>query len=78
VNLGRSTTVDVMLEVGSAATEVVVNANAIAIDVSTTTAGSNVSTDQFSYFPTTRNIQGLYTIAPSATRSGLLRTPIPA
>lgn len=71
VNLGRSTTVDVMLEVGSAATEVVVNANAIAIDVSTTTAGSNVSTDQFSYFPTARNIQGLYTIAPSATRSGL-------
>jgi len=71
VNLGRSTAVDILLEVGSAATEVVVNANAIAIDVATTTAGSNVSTDQFSYFPTARNIQGLYTIAPSATRSGL-------
>src|SRR5262244_268307 len=41
------------------------------VDVVETTIGSNVSTDQFSYFPTARNIQGLYTIAPSATRSGL-------
>src|SRR5258706_7693110 len=60
-----------MLEVGSTSIEVVVNANATTIDVATTTAGSNVSTDQFSYFPTARNVQGLYTIAPSATRSGL-------
>jgi outer membrane receptor protein involved in Fe transport len=71
VNLGRSTAVEIALEVGATTTEVVVSASAIAIDVATTTAGSNVSTDQFSYFPTARNIQGLYTIAPSATRSGL-------
>src|SRR5882762_9688926 len=71
VNLGRSTAVGIMLEVGSTSIEVVVNANATTIDVATTTAGSNVSTDQFSYFPTARNVQGLYTIAPSATRSGL-------
>ncbi len=71
VNLGRSTAVEIMLEVGSTSIEVVVNANATTIDVATTTAGSNVSTDQFSYFPTARNVQGLYTIAPSATRSGL-------
>ena len=42
-----------------------------AVDVSGTTTGSNVSSDQFSNFPTQRTVQGLYTIAPTVTRSGL-------
>ena len=71
VNLGRSTAVDVRLELGQASTEITVNANAVAVDVATTTAGSAVSSDQFSYFPTARSVQGLYNIAPTVTRSGL-------
>jgi hypothetical protein len=71
VNLGRSTAVEIKLELGQTSTEITVNATAVAVDVATTTAGSTVSTDQFSYFPTARTVQGLYTIAPTVTRSGL-------
>ena len=46
-------------------------ANAVAVDVDTTTNGSNVDADQFLNFPTTRSVQGLYNIAPAVTRSGL-------
>ena len=42
-----------------------------AVDVSNNTTGSNVSTEQFSNFPTQRTVQWLYTIAPTVTRSGL-------
>jgi outer membrane receptor protein involved in Fe transport len=42
-----------------------------AVDVTQNTSGTNVSTEQFSNFPTQRTVQGLYTIAPSVTRSGL-------
>ncbi len=34
-------------------------------------AGSNVSTEFFSNIPTSKTVQGLYSIAPSAARSGL-------
>ncbi len=71
VNLGRSTGVEIKLELGQTSTEITVNANAVAIDVATATAGSTVSSDQFSYFPTARSVQGLYNIAPTVTRSGL-------
>src|SRR5882762_9931690 len=40
-------------------------------DQTVNTTGSNVSTEQFSNFPTARTVQGLYTIAPTVTRSGL-------
>jgi outer membrane receptor protein involved in Fe transport len=59
------------LQVATSATEVTVSANAAQVDVASTTAGSNVGSDQFSYFPTARTVQNLYTIAPSVTRSGL-------
>src|SRR4029077_4604277 len=42
-----------------------------AVDVAANTTGNNVSTEQFSNFPTQRTVQGLYTIAPTVTRSGL-------
>ena len=41
------------------------------IDVTQNTTGTNVSTEQFSNFPTQRTVQSLYTIAPTVTRSGL-------
>lgn len=71
VNLGRSTAVEIKLEVGQATTEITVNADSAGVDVATATSGSAVSSDQFSYFPTARSVQGLYTIAPTVTRSGL-------
>ena len=39
--------------------------------VVTSTAGANVSTEQFSNMPLQKNVQGLYTVAPTTTRSGL-------
>src|SRR6266516_1841659 len=70
VNLGKTSTGDLQLQLSGVTAEVSVTV-APPVDVVETTIGSNVSTDQFSNFPTARTVQGLYTIAPSATSSGL-------
>jgi outer membrane receptor protein involved in Fe transport len=72
VNLSRNTSVEVQLQpAGAQASVTVTDTAGAAVDVSGTTTGSNVSSDQFSNFPTQRTVQGLYTIAPTVTRSGL-------
>jgi outer membrane receptor protein involved in Fe transport len=72
VNLSRNTSVELQLQpAGAQATVTVTDTAGAAVDVSGTTTGSNVSSDQFSNFPTQRTVQGLYTIAPTVTRSGL-------
>lgn len=72
VNLSRTTSMEVQLQpAGASATVTVTDTAGAAVDVNGTTTGSNVSSDQFSNFPTQRTVQGLYTIAPTATRSGL-------
>jgi outer membrane receptor protein involved in Fe transport len=70
VNLGRTSSVDPQLGLGTTTATVTVTGGA-AVDVAANTTGSNVSTEQFSNFPTQRTVQGLYTIAPTVTRSGL-------
>ena len=72
VNLSRTSTVTVQLRPQGATETVTVTAGAgTGIDVTQNTTGTNVSTDQFSNFPTQRTVQSLYTIAPTVTRSGL-------
>ncbi|HWS86290.1 MAG TPA: TonB-dependent receptor [Pyrinomonadaceae bacterium] len=72
VNLSRTSTVAVSLRPAGAAETVEVTASSgAAIDVTTNTTGTNVSTEQFSNFPTQRTVQSLYTIAPTVSRSGL-------
>jgi hypothetical protein len=72
VNLSRNTSVEVQLQpAGAQASVTITDTAGAAVDVSGTTTGSNVSSDQFSNFPTQRTVQGLYTIAPTVTRSGL-------
>lgn len=72
VNLSRTSSVEVQLQpAGAQATVTVTDTAGAAVDVTANTTGSNVSSDQFSNFPTQRTVQGLYTIAPTATRSGL-------
>jgi hypothetical protein len=72
VNLGRTTTADVGLTLaGVSGTVTVTDTSGAAVDTSSTTTGTNVSSDQFSNFPTQRTVQSLYTIAPSVSRSGL-------
>ena len=71
VNLSRGTTVNISLGaagVGGNVVDVVASAE---IDQSTNVTGSNISTEFFSNIPTSRTVQGLYTIAPTVTRSGL-------
>jgi outer membrane receptor protein involved in Fe transport len=71
VNLSRGTTANIQL---SLATGNVGTVDVIAspqIDQATNVQGSNVSTEFFSNIPTSRTVQGLYTIAPTVTRSGL-------
>ncbi len=70
VNLGRTASLDAQLQLATATANVTVTGSA-AVDTAQNTSGSNVSTEQFSNFPTQRTVQGLYTIAPSVTRSGL-------
>ena len=72
VNLSKTTNVTIELKPQGAAETVTVTASSGAgIDVSQNTTGTNVSTEQFSNFPTQRTVQSLYTIAPTVTRSGL-------
>ena len=72
VNLSRSSQVEIQLQpAGAQASVTITDTAGAAVDVSGTTTGSNVSSDQFSNFPTQRTVQGLYTIAPTVTRSGL-------
>jgi outer membrane receptor protein involved in Fe transport len=70
VNLGRTSNTDAQLGLAGASATVNITSGA-AIDVAQNTTGSNVSSEQFSNFPTQRTVQGLYTIAPTVTRSGL-------
>ena len=72
VNLSRNSSVEIQLQpAGAQASVTVTDTAGAAVDLSANTTGSNVSTDQFSNFPTQRTVQGLYTIAPTVTRSGL-------
>ena len=70
VNLGRTSSTDASLQLATATATVTVTGGA-AVDAAQNTSGSNVSSEQFSNFPTQRTVQGLYTIAPTVTRSGL-------
>ena len=70
VNLGRGTTVNIEVPVAGVGETVDVVASS-EIDQTTNTTGSNISTEFFSNIPTSRTVQGLYTIAPTVTRSGL-------
>jgi hypothetical protein len=72
VNLSRTSTADVQVRITGASADVTITDTAGAsVDVANNTSGTNVSTEQFSNFPTSRTVQGLYTIAPTVTRSGL-------
>jgi outer membrane receptor protein involved in Fe transport len=70
VNLSRGSTVNITLGAAGAGAVVDVVAGA-EIDQSTNVTGSNISTEFFSNIPTSRTVQGLYTIAPTVARSGL-------
>jgi outer membrane receptor protein involved in Fe transport len=72
VNLGKTSTVAATLQpAGATATVEITDTAGATVDTTTTTRGSNISTEQFSNFPTSRTVQGLYTIAPTVVRSGL-------
>jgi outer membrane receptor protein involved in Fe transport len=70
VNLSRTTTVNLSLTAAGVGAEVDVTATPD-IDQTNNTTGTNISTEQFSNFPTGRTVQSLYTIAPTVARSGL-------
>ena len=70
VNLAQTTTVKINLSAKGVGEVVDVVASS-EIDTTSNTTGSNISTEFFSNIPTSRTVQGLYTIAPTVTRSGL-------
>ena len=72
VNLSRTSNVTATLQPEGATASVDVSATSgAAVDVTANTTGTNVSTEQFSNFPTQRTVQSLYNIAPTVVRSGL-------
>lgn len=70
VNLSKSTAVNLTLSAAGVGATVDVVATP-EIDQTNNTTGTNVSTEFFSNIPTSRTVQGLYTIAPTVARSGL-------
>ncbi len=70
VNLSRSTSVSITLTAAGVGEQVTVTAGS-EIDQTNNTTGTNISTEQFSNFPTGRTVQSLYSIAPTVSRSGL-------
>lgn len=70
VNLSKTSTIVATLQAAGTTASVDVT-SAAPVDVSGNTGGANVSSEQFSNFPTQRTVQSLYSIAPSVTRSGL-------
>src|SRR4029077_4751459 len=71
VNLARGTTQNIQLALATGNVGTVDVVASPDIDSTTNVQGSNVSTEFFSNIPTTRTVQGVYTIAPTVTRSGL-------
>jgi outer membrane receptor protein involved in Fe transport len=71
VNLSKTSTLDIKLQPQGTSAAIEVTAGVTGVDLSNNTTGTNVTTEQFSNFPTQRTVQSLYTIAPTATRSGL-------
>ncbi len=72
VNLSRTSNINIQLNPqGATETVTVTGTSGAAVDVTQNTSGTNVSTEQFSNFPTQRTVQSLYTIAPTVARSGL-------
>ncbi|MGI8789005.1 MAG: TonB-dependent receptor domain-containing protein [Pyrinomonadaceae bacterium] len=70
VNLSKSSSVAITLQAAGGVTTVDVVAGAN-IDQSSNVGGTNVTTEQFTNFPTQRTVQSIYTIAPTVARSGL-------
>ncbi len=72
VNLDKVSTGNVQVAIAGQTASVTITSTAGAgIDVTSNTSGSNITTEQFSNFPTQRTVQGLYTIAPTVAPSGL-------
>jgi outer membrane receptor protein involved in Fe transport len=71
VNLSKSTNVSITLKPKGVGATVDVVASSPEIDTTNNISGTNVSTEFFSNIPTSRTVQGLYTIAPTVARSGL-------
>jgi outer membrane receptor protein involved in Fe transport len=72
VNLSKTSSLDISLnptQVG--ATVNITDTAGAAVDTTQNTTGTNVSSEQFSNFPTQRTVQSLYSIAPTVARSGL-------
>jgi len=71
VNLARGTSANIQLALATGNVGTVDVVASPDIDSTTNVQGSSVSTEFFSNIPTTRTVQGVYTIAPTVTRSGL-------
>jgi outer membrane receptor protein involved in Fe transport len=72
VNLSKTTSLEISLTPGQVgATVNVTDTGGATIDTTQNTTGTNVSSEQFSNFPTQRTVQSLYSIAPTVARSGL-------
>ena len=71
VNLSSTSTANFTIPLAGVSGGVVDVVATPEIDQTNNTTGTNISTDQFSNFPTGRTVQSLYTIAPTVSRSGL-------
>ena len=71
VNLNKGTTANIQLSLQTGNVGTVDVVATPEIDQTSNVPGANMSTEFFSNIPTSRTVQGLYTIAPTVARSGL-------
>ena len=71
VNLSKTSFAAIQLDPAGTTAHIIISSSGAAVDTNSNTAGTNVSTEQFSSFTTQRTVQSIYTIAPSVARSGL-------
>jgi len=69
VGINQNTTVDISLEVGTAAQSVDVTASGTAIDTTTTTIGANIDENLYKNTPVGRNIASVMAMAPGVADS---------
>jgi hypothetical protein len=70
VSIGRTASLNLRLEPGAISEVVEVSANAVAVDTTSTTTGSNLSDTFYQSVPVPRNVSGLFYVAPGVADSG--------
>jgi hypothetical protein len=75
---GRTSSVNLKLELGTSATTIEVNASSVEVDTTSTAVGSNLTDNFYQSVPVPRNVTGLFYAAPGVASGGGTGTANPS